>query len=491
MPIDVSPAPPRKHLAVLWALFAWNTWGQRLRTSGLVLVLSIVLGLLGFWAYGRGAVYFYHPENMTTLSGTTRTHCVGRYLIDVPVEMGNFGASAEFLYGLDASFKTVEVVVDSEDFTPDRFMRKTNARIDELNSKQNNDLKIPLLLAQEVWNTPHGKALMLRYLDNEIYSFALVSSEVHMLIGGRYVLIRGKSTEDDYNDVKSGRQSYKFINPKPLEDRLKVIAQNIKGYSDATQAPEGFCVAGVVMNDRTMGYDVETGRIGIYIDSDKKLLPDSSLSINFGGQYGNTEESLLQRMARINLPLQFFVAQEGGTQHELRKGNNRVNGVPVEEYAHAIHLPNTVYFDFAAESMLRKEQQSLQRPFFSLRLEFGGQLSNKPSPVDQTQALKVWDTLIRTMRLSPANGGRQIDPKTGDLVPPVKVGQTCPRSGLWEAYLPATHPEASHLAGLPQAFRVKSAQVGEPMPAFYARFMFPHTAEAGNAAITWRWLQEG
>ena len=95
------------------------------------------------------------------------------------------------------------------------------------------------------------------------------------------------------------------------------------------------------------------------------------------------------------------------------------------------------------------------------------------------------------MRLSPANGGRQIDPKTGDLVPPVKVGQTCPRSGLWEAYLPITHPEASHLAGLPQAFRVKSAQVGEPMPAFYARFMFPHTAEPGNAAITWRWLQEG
>ncbi|RZA12461.1 MAG: hypothetical protein EOP02_30220, partial [Proteobacteria bacterium] len=80
MPIDRSTTPLRKHLVTL---FAWNTWGQRLRTSGLVLLLSIVLGLLGFWAYGRGAVYFYHPENMTTLSGKTRTHCVGRYLIDV------------------------------------------------------------------------------------------------------------------------------------------------------------------------------------------------------------------------------------------------------------------------------------------------------------------------------------------------------------------------------------------------------------------------
>ena len=487
-PIKNHPAPPRKHRAVLWALFAWNTWGQRLRTSGLVLVLSIVLGLLGFWAYGRGAVYFYHPENMTTLSGTTRTHCVGRYLIDVPVEMGNFGASAEFLYGLDASFKTVEVVVDSEDFTPDRFRWRTGARIAELNSNQNDALKISLLLEKEVWNTPHGKALMLRYLDNEIYSFALVSSEVHMLIGGRYVLIRGKSTEDDYNDVKSGRQSYKFINPKPLEDRLKVIAQNIKGYSDATQAPEGFCVAGVVMNDRTMGYDVETSGFGV--QADEKLLPDSAFYIDFRGQYGNTEENLHQRMARIKPQLQFLLAKEGGTQHELRNREIKVNGIPVLEYAHAIHIPNSVYFQFLIESALPKEQQSLQRPFLSLRLELGGE-SNKSSPLNQTQALKVWDTLIRTMRLSPANGGRQIDPKTGDLVPPVKVGQTCPRSGLWEAYLPITHPEASHLAGLPQAFRVKSAQVGEPMPAFYARFMFPHTAEAGNAAITWRWLQEG
>jgi hypothetical protein len=100
-------------------------------------------------------------------------------------------------------------------------------------------------------------------------------------------------------------------------------------------------------------------------------------------------------------------------------------------------------------------------------------------------------TLLDTMRLSPANGGRQIDPKTGGLVPPTKVGQTCPRSGLWEACLPATHPEANHLAGLPQTFRIKSVQAGEPMPEFYARFMFPDTAEAGNAAITWRWLREG
>ncbi|RZI66010.1 MAG: hypothetical protein EOP13_31145 [Pseudomonas sp.] len=412
---------------------------------------------------------------------------MGRYLIDVPVEMGNFGVSSQFLYGLDARFKTVEVVVDSADFTPDQFMRKTNARIDELNSKQNNDLKIPLLLAQEVWNTPHGKALMLRYLKRDYTTYTPVISELHMLVGSRYAVAAGTTYDDEKDIRKTDRQTYKFIDPQPLEDRLRVIAQNIKGYSDATQAPEGFCMAGVVMNDKTMGYDVETGGFGV--QADEKLLPDTTFHIRMQGQYGHEEENLLQRVDRVNPGVRAVLATQGAQLFVLRKGDRAINGMPGMEYAEAIHVTRSdVGFMMRAQTNLPKEKQSLQRPYIEFLLSLG---QDKPSSLDQTQAMKVWDTLLDTMRLSPANGGRQIDPKTGGLVPPTKVGQTCPRSGLWEACLPATHPEANHLAGLPQTFRIKSVQAGEPMPEFYARFMFPDTAEAGNAAIAWRWLREG
>ena len=92
------------------------------------------------------------------------------------------------------------------------------------------------------------------------------------------------------------------------------------------------------------------------------------------------------------------------------------------------------------------------------------------------------------MRLSPANGGKRLDPQTGDLVQEMKVGQTCPKSGVWAASLPNTHPSARNLASYHERF--KNIKLGEPMPEMFAKFMFPKTADADNAAITWTWMRE-
>jgi len=70
----------------------------------------------------------------------------------------------------------------------------------------------------------------------------------------------------------------------------------------------------------------------------------------------------------------------------------------------------------------------------------------------------------------------------------MKVGQTCPKSGVWSASLPNTNPSARNLASAPQRF--KQVQAGSPMPEMFAKFMFPQTADADNAAITWTWMRE-
>ena len=96
-----------RFIALLRACFAFGTWGQRVRT----IMVLIVLAVASFWAYGHIAVYFYKPKNMITLSGKTQTQCVGRYLVDVPVELGHVGInSSEFYFGLTDKFKTVEVL---------------------------------------------------------------------------------------------------------------------------------------------------------------------------------------------------------------------------------------------------------------------------------------------------------------------------------------------------------------------------------------------
>ena len=64
-----------------------------------------------------------------------------------------------------------------------------------------------------------------------------------------------------------------------------------------------------------------------------------------------------------------------------------------------------------------------------------------------------------------------------------RVGEPCPKSGLWEASLPAGHPSAQHLAGTPSRWRQLKA--GELMPGF-GQSLLPD-AQAINAAIVWTW----
>lgn len=64
-----------------------------------------------------------------------------------------------------------------------------------------------------------------------------------------------------------------------------------------------------------------------------------------------------------------------------------------------------------------------------------------------------------------------------------RVGEPCPKSGLWEASLQAGHPSAPHLASTPSRWR--QLQAGEPMPGF-GQSLLPD-AQAINAAIVWTW----
>ena len=144
--------------------FPWVTWGQKARSVALGTALLVAASLLSFWAYGRLCITFYKPEHMITLSGKTQTQCVGRYLVDVPVELGRLGIqSSQFIYGLTRDFKEVTVDVKAEDFTRAEFEKTVQARVDDI-KKERTDWGATTLLAQEVIDTPNGKALLLRYL---------------------------------------------------------------------------------------------------------------------------------------------------------------------------------------------------------------------------------------------------------------------------------------------------------------------------------------
>jgi len=330
--------------------------------------------------------------------------------------------------------------------------------------------------------------VLLRYLNRGTVS-ARIKSELHMLVGSRYVLLKSNSydTPDPEPTATNEKPMYTYIDPKPAEDRLRKVAMNIKGYTDATKAPEGFCMDGVVMNEKSMGYDIETAMFQAIMD--RQLLPNTRLSIDMEGQYGgNEDETQFQRVDKVGAALAVEMVAAGWQSVELRRNTPKINAMPAREYVSATHMPGKVMFRGLAETALPKAQQSLRRPFFNFDFEAGSEMAGEASPLDQDQTLKAWDALLKTMRLSPSNGGKRLDPQTGDLVQEMKVGQTCPKSGVWAASLPNTHPSARNLASYHEKF--KNIKLGEPMPEMFAKFMFPKTADADNAAITWTWMRE-
>lgn len=475
----------RNTLIALWrTCFAWGTWSQRLRT----VFIAFALALLCFWANGVLSVHFYRPKHMITLSGKTQTQCVGRYLMDVPVELGLIGSNdTQLLYGLDENFKKVEMDVKDPDYTRTQFEKEVQARVDDIKGERT-DWGAPTLLAQEVIETQYGKGLMLRFLNRGTVS-ARIQSELHMLVGSRYTLLKSNSYDIPDPEPKATKEKpmYTYIDPKPAEDRLRAVATNIQGYTDATKAPEGFCVAGVVLNNKTMGYDIETAFFSS--NADPAVLPHLNLNINMKGQYVNTnEDNVFDRVAKVSPILRAELASGGGQLVGLRHGTPKINGMSAREHGHAMHIDGKVVFHLMMETALPKDQQSLLRPAFDFDFEAGNAMAEKTSPLDEEQVLKIWDTLLGTMRLSPANGGQRVDAQTGGLVPTVKVGQTCPKTGWWEPSLPNTHPSFAYLGRDPQRFKMVTA--GQPMPHVYAKFMFPDTADADNAAITWTLVKE-
>jgi len=249
------------------------------------------------------------------------------------------------------------------------------------------------------------------------------------------------------------------------------MAQNLRAYTDPLKAGEGFCLDGVVFNDKTMGYDEEKSIF--------RLSPPDDLDVGFqigmDGKTGKESKTLFERLDRDITPLQGL---DGNHIRVLRKQEPMLNGMKFQDWIGERVSDNITEYKVMAEN--RPDRPTLQRPAIHFEFTAGG---DKGSPFTAEQISKIWDTVLHSLRLSPANGGQSVDPKAGTVVPTTKVGQTCPKTGIWEARLPASHPSASNLAS--SSSRFATVEAGQSMPEVYARFMFPQTADADNAAIVW------
>lgn len=377
---------------------------RRLVLSMLVLALAAALlrGWLPFLYAPR-----YSPDIMKPLTTQRTTHCIGRYLIDLPsnfeLQTGGWG-DIELYYGLDKNFERVYATVKQGHYTNEEFWDEVNKRRFELRDTTNLEVKRSMLILGEQLNA--SSALLRRFPDE--VSAGSIKTEVHVLVGPRYVTLEQESYSRDEKDI-----TYLKADPGPAEARLKMIASKLLPYQNATRAKPGFCMQGVLFD---VGQDDETATFN-FLTRD---VPDVRVKVDYHAVTGQPRIGLYERIneaQRRYPPLKFAT-------FEFRRGDRPLAGLPAEELLSKVALRSTSH-NFKIE---RRDNppRTLDRPYFSVMLSTGNEYmvpvvdpSERPdntekvfyssqdkamvhrrgdSSLSDEQVLKLWDEVVASVR---------------------------------------------------------------------------------------------
>ncbi|WP_295549090.1 T6SS immunity protein Tli4 family protein [uncultured Pseudacidovorax sp.] len=367
----------------------------------------------------------YIPTAMNPLSVETVTHCLGRYLIDLPkgfeLYTGGWG-DIELYYGLDKDFKTVNASVQPDTYTPEEFISAVRRRRDELNNEVNTAVKTPMLLHTEKIG---DYAFLLRRHDSRRYDSS-VKSEVHQLVGQRYVIFEQESyvTEKLYAIKPRPTDRYKLIDTAPAEERLKMISSRLRPALDAKRSVSGFCQQGVVFD---VGQDDERSNFRFFDES----RPDVHIDVHYHAVKGQPKESLFERES-VGNDSRIRPMLNAGGYVVMRKREITLGGMNAQELLSRFSRPIVQHLFGIATRM---PQRSLGQPTIEITMMTGTTYGvpdeqQTPSSLSDEQARKLWDDMVKSVR------PRQPVPLSNAMY--CRPGDVCPVDGLWQV-APADH----------------------------------------------------
>jgi len=357
-------------------------------------------------------VYFFYipsytPAVMKTFSSQTRTHCVGRYLIDLPTDLGEPAVSYAVLYfGLGPGFKRVEIETPKTgDIDWPTFERLVAARRAELISTKDAESGVAMLLKEEAVSTPDGRAVMFRRLYSDRGPTTLVS-ELHAFVQGRYVSFKTESYPPATPIRQSGEAEYKLVDPEPAEARLRLVAQHIHAVPEPSHAPYGFCINNVLFSSPDIGHDEE--KATFHFVTNHGALPSLSLEVSMNGKFGYSDPDLHTRMRERSLAIAMYPTE--GLARTHRKTERKLAGMPFQEWVDEMYMRHSkgTQYSLQVENQRTDAEgsETFMRPAMSIKIESGSTSSSEDqSPYSLSQIEKAWDQWLPTLRLSPGNGG--------------------------------------------------------------------------------------
>jgi hypothetical protein len=328
------------------------------------------------------------------LTSNVKSLCVGRFMMDVPQDMQVKGGITLY-YGLDKSFKTVDVSIEALDSTADAMKEAVASEAEKIDK----DLKN--------WKTKKSMLLEYRVVDDHtIYlrkqdsleSADASNHELHILVGKTRLLLAA----DSYEGVPEAgyyEPDGKVETPEQVAARLFRIARQIRAYDVPGKAGPGYCLGPVVIDS-----DQDEERGSVYLRMGK--YPDLLITIYSQGLVPDQpDQQLAKRMS---------VLESYSSVDVLRNVSTTLGGMKAHEWlAKITDDHDSRLLRFAVETM--RPNPALDRPSLNITLDAGGQRTSGPdegkyldSSLTPKEGVALWDTMIRSFRLRPDAVNRNV-----------------------------------------------------------------------------------
>ncbi len=343
----------------------------RLRCSAFRVVL------FAFALAGCNQIHKDSALDKTAPAPDTRTHCVGRFLIDLPVGFEQTqGSDADLVYGLGKDFRSVKVqVLRSEGSQPslDSLVKKRSAELssqDHLKSASKSMLALLRRVKESaVLIRSYDSPDMLNYFKAELFAEK----------GGAVGVFKD--------------EVHKNERPEDIEERLLQVAERTSFVPAVSQASRGTCLGPLLMD---AGQDGEI----LMVSFRAKRWPDVLIQIDMNSMLAKSDGGLLNRWDRNAVVLNKLDFQSS----TLRRGKVTVGGMPGEELLSKGKDRGHVVRSFTAESLLLKPA-TFSTPSLAISMNMGGQLDSSESrdaSWADDEALAIWGAIIKSIRLRPS-----------------------------------------------------------------------------------------
>ncbi|GJI93264.1 MULTISPECIES: T6SS immunity protein Tli4 family protein [Duganella] len=294
----------------------------------------------------------------TKMNSVMKTNCIGHSLIDLP-EMYALKAGVSATFTPDQNQVEdgyIDLVVEPQ-MTAERFKRRVGERHAELAD----DARMTSRLSQ-VSDMPADGKMFRTHVIEDAYR-----SEAHWMLNDVYLVASIKSFKNQVAEA---------------ETMLLDFVHNVESQrADTTLA--SFCLGGVTVKGKyrseLASFHFATAQVS-----------DTVFSVDVNTYEKDDKESLLQRLGGPNSLFKKFGIKES----VLRKGEKNVAGMRAQEWASVIRpgeKGSEQDLSFLLETM--RPVPSATTPRIHMEMDVTG-----PSARDETAALALWDSVIKTVR---------------------------------------------------------------------------------------------